>query len=435
MKSVFLAPLAAVIALSLVAAVPKLAQAEDRAVEYASLAERPQLFGDWRGARTRLAERGVIIDLQATQFYQGVVDGSIGTDDWQYGAKGDLFVTLLGERLGLWKGLIINMHVEGRVGDDVNLLSGLSPANAAMLMPSSQDEVALTQLMAIQMLRPDFAITGGKYNAYDFTDVNFHTGRGIDGFMNASLVLPLGLAKTVPLGLLGAGALKMRGQEIEGAVLVYDPNNCATSSCLEEPFQDGAVVGLWKFYTGIGPQGKDAGYIAAGGTYSGKKYTVVDPQSFAVVPGQGLAFTDTDTSWSLFSVVNQQLWADASEPGRNINFRGMYTLTDGKANPIKWSATAALEMNGPLPGRNKDVFGVGYFHNELSDGFKDIVGPLLSFALGTDINIEDTEGVEAYYKAQMTPWLAVTGDIQVITETLSTEETKVVTGVRAKVTF
>jgi porin len=92
-------------------------------------------------------------------------------------------------------------------------------------------------------------------------------------------------------------------------------------------------------------------------------------------------------------------------------------------------------MNAPLPGRSKDVFGVGYFHNELADGFKDIVGPLLSFASGTDISIEDTEGFEAYYKAQLAPWFAVTGDVQVITETVSSEDTKVVTGVRAKVTF
>jgi hypothetical protein len=99
--------------------------------------------------------------------------------------------------LGLWKGLIINMHLEGRVGDDVNGLSGLSPTNSPMLMPSSEDEVALTQFMAIQMLRPDFGIAGGKFSAYDFTDMAFHTGRGIDGFMNISLVLPLGLGRNL----------------------------------------------------------------------------------------------------------------------------------------------------------------------------------------------------------------------------------------------
>jgi porin len=98
-------------------------------------------------------------------------------------------------------------------------------------------------------------------------------------------------------------------------------------------------------------------------------------------------------------------------------------------------------MNGPIPSRSGDTFGVGYFHNELSSGFKDTVGPLLSVAetianrTPTRISIEDTDGFEAYYLAQLTPWFAVTGDLQVITETVSTSDTKIVTGVRGKLTF
>lgn len=407
----------------------------------ASFLERQHMLGDWGGARTALASHGIIVGFDVTQFYQGVVGGSAGTDAWQYGAKGDLLVTVLGEKLGLWKGLIVNAHLEARGGDDVNLLSGLSPANAAMMMPSSQDIVALTQLMAIQMLSPELGIAGGKFNAFDFVDMAFHTGRGVDGFMNVSLGLPLGLAGTVPLGIFGGGLIKFKGREVQGALLAYDPNNCATTSCLQQPFQDAAVVGVWKFFTGIGPDGKDAGYVAVGGTYSGKQYTVVNRDSFSFAPGQGLTFTDKASSWSVFSVVNQQLWADASNPARALNFKGMYTVTDAKANPIHWSATAALEMRGLFPDRDKDVAGIGYFHTQLNSGFKDVIGPLLSATATitngavTRVNIEDTDGFEAYYKVQVTPWLAITGDVQVITETLSTEKTKVVTGLRAKVTF
>ena len=99
-------------------------------------------------------------------------------------------------------------------------------------------------------------------------------------------------------------------------------------------------------------------------------------------------------------------------------------------------------MTGPLRRRDKDVFGIGYFHTELSSGFKRLVGPLLSVAATiknggtpTRIAIEDTDGFEAYYKAQVTPWLAVTADLQMITETLSSEDTKVVAGVRGNVKF
>jgi len=405
--------------------------------------ERTHLLGDWGGARSRLAEHGIIFDFQATQFYQGVVDGSAGTNDWQYGVKGDYFLTVIGEKAGLWKGLVINVHAETRAGDDVNALTGLSPSNAAMLYPNlNNDTTAITQAMVIQMVGEQTGLVAGKINALDLVDMVYHTGRGIDGFMNTSLVLPLGLAGTVPAALPAAGALRFKGKEIQGAAIVYDPNNCATTTCLDPLFGDGAgVAGLWKFYTGTGQDGAPAGYISVGGTWSGKEYTVVDRQSLAFVPGVGLALTDTQESWSVFSVVDQPLWTDPSNPRRALSFKGMYTLTDGEANPISWTATAALEVSSPIRGRNQDTFNVGYFHNELSSGVKNTVGPLLSVAATvsnrtpTRIAIEDTDGFEAYYKAQVTPWFAVTGDVQVITATLSTNDTKLVTGVRGKLTF
>jgi hypothetical protein len=46
-----------------------------------------------------------------------------------------------------------------------------------------------------------------------------------------------------------------------------------------------------------------------------------------------------------------------------------------------------------------------------------------------------TKGVEVYYKTQVTRWFAVSGDVQVISPTLSTEDTRVVVGVRGKTNF
>ena len=403
--------------------------------------ERTHLLGDWGGVRTRLAEHGIILDFQATQFYQGVVDGS-ADNNWKYGVKGDYFLTLIGEKLGLWKGLIVNMHVETRAGKDVNAISGLSPANSNMLMPDSDDTTAITQLIAIQMVSKQVGVITGKLNAYDFVDMVFHTGRGVDGFMNTSLVLPIGLGGTLTTGLPLAFLLKFKGKEVQGFAGAYDPNNCATTSCLDPLLDDGpAYAAFWKFYHGSGDVGPRSSYTSFGGTYSTKEYTVIDPSSIFINPGVGLALTDKQESWSVFSVLNYQLWADPSNPNRDLNFRGMYTVTDGVANPIKWTATAALEVNGPIRSRDKDTFGVGYFHNELSNGFKNTVGPLLSVAATvanrtrTRIAIEDTDGFEAYYEAQLTPWFALTGDVQVITETLSTEDTKVVVGLRGKTVF
>ena len=57
--------------------------------------ERIHLTGDWGGARTWLSENGIIVDVQATQFYQGVVDGALDYGG-KYGLKVDYFLTLLG---------------------------------------------------------------------------------------------------------------------------------------------------------------------------------------------------------------------------------------------------------------------------------------------------------------------------------------------------
>jgi porin len=409
----------------------------------AALGDRTHLLGDLGGARSQLASHGIIFDFQATQFYQGVVDGSAGTNDWQYGVKGDYFLTVIGEKAGLWKGIIFNVHAETHAGDDVNTLTGFSPGNAAMLYPNlDNDTTAITQAIAIQMVDEQWGLLAGKVNAFDLVDMIYHTGRGIDGFMNSSLVMPFSLAATVPASLATAGALKFKGKEVQGALVAYDPNNCATTSCLDPLFGDGAAVaGLWKFYTGTGHDGARSGYVSFGGTWSGKEYTVVDPQSLAFVPGEGLSLTETQERWSIFSVVDQPLWTDPSDSNRALRFKGMYTITDGESTPVEWTATAALELSAPFRNRDKDAFAVGYFHNELSDGFKNTVGPLVSVAATvsnrtrTRIAIEDTDGFEAYYKAQLTPWFALTGDLQVITATLSTEDTKLVTGFRGNLNF
>jgi hypothetical protein len=248
--------------------------------------ERTQLTGDWGGARTSLAQHGIIVDIQATQFYQSVVDGSSGTDNWQYGVKGDLFLTLIGEQLGLWKGLNASIHVESRAGDDVNALTGLSPGNANMLMPDSGDTTAITQFMVSQMLGPQAMLSVGKFNGLDLFDMAFHSGRGIDRFMNASLVLPLGVGRTAPLSFMGAAAIKLKGREVQGALVAYDPNDSATTSGFDPLFDDVALLGIWKFFHDSRHGGRP-GYISIGGTWSDKDYTVVGPLKHCDRPGTG----------------------------------------------------------------------------------------------------------------------------------------------------
>jgi hypothetical protein len=66
------------------------------------------LFGDWLGARSGLAEHGIIADLYQTQFYQGVASGG-REQTFKYGGKLDYEFTFEGEKLGLNRGFFAFM--------------------------------------------------------------------------------------------------------------------------------------------------------------------------------------------------------------------------------------------------------------------------------------------------------------------------------------
>src|SRR5438094_10338162 len=66
----------------------------------ATIFERPNLTGDWLGARDTLSSHGLTLEISLTQFYQGVVDGG-NERDFEYGGKFDYYVNLDGVQTGL----------------------------------------------------------------------------------------------------------------------------------------------------------------------------------------------------------------------------------------------------------------------------------------------------------------------------------------------
>src|SRR5207248_8009053 len=103
--------------------------------------ERPKLTGDWWGARDALEAHGVTLDINLTQFYQGVVDGG-NERDFEYGGKLDIYVNLDGGKAGLWLGFSITTHIETRYGNDVNEIDGMfSLANFNMAFPKGEHAV------------------------------------------------------------------------------------------------------------------------------------------------------------------------------------------------------------------------------------------------------------------------------------------------------
>jgi len=370
-----------------------------------------------------MAAQGIVYAVEVPQFYQGVTSG--GQDEgFEYGGKVDQFLILDSTKLGLWEGMTMTMHAETRFGQDVNLDAvGLAPVNVAMLYPKEgEHDTAITGLSFAQALDEEVQVTFGKFNALDlFYSLYPQTGRGVDGFMNASMVIPISVARVAPLSFMGAGALKLHGKQIQGALLVYDTQDVTTTSGFDDLFNNGAnIMGFWRFFTEVGGLPGSHGF---GGIWSTGEFVAFDPLGFAFVPGQGLVVTPQQSgAYSLIYIAEQTLWADCCNKNRSITLLSQWGLADEETSPFGWSANVGIEAHGLSCRRPQDSMGVGYFYTGLSDDFRNLLSPLL--------DLQDVHGVELYYNVAVAKCFHLTADLQVIEPAEEANDTAVVFGIR-----
>ena len=106
---------------------------------------------------------------------------------------------------------------------------------------------------------------------------------------------------------------------------------------------------------------------------------------------------------------------------------GQAAVSDGNPNPAEWSGIAGIGGTSPIPGRERDKFGLGVFYVGYSSDLKATLQPL--------IPIRDEYGAELFYNLSITPWFRLTADLQVIHPPLRDRDTAVVGGLRAQVVF
>ena len=391
------------------------------------LHERAKLTGDWHGARTHLFEHGLTLDLSTTQFYQGVAAGGLDRA-FVYGGRNDYFLTLDGEKAGLWPGLFVNLHGETRYGRSANLLTGaLSPVNEYLNVPGDRGTVwGLTGAKVTQHLSEDMQVYAGKINLLDDLRQPLTGATGLSGFLNLSLIFNPIFARTLPYSAFGAGLVYEPDGGPVFTLAVYDATDASATSVFDNFFTNGAVI----FGTAMLPTEffGFAGHHAVEVAYSTGRYTnfqkspYLDPVGdlvFPAAPKRG--------SWAVAYHVDQALWEAADDPDRVWGVFGRIGLADDNPNPIRWTAAAGVAGASPLPGREGDTFGVGYYYLGVSDVLRRSARPL------TPLGAE--HGVEAYYNARVTPWCHITPDVQVIAPFERPVDTVLVLGVRARVDF
>jgi porin len=387
-----------------------------------SIWARPELFaGNWRD---ELREAGIDIDVWVTQFYQGATAG-MGNHRWRYGGRGDILVTIDGEKLGLWPGFFVTAHAELLYGEGANAVgSGLIiPVNTGLAFPRQGGSDQNLSLVVTQAFSESVILSVGKFNMLDVAArTPLMGGGGIDTFMNMGLAAPI--SGIIPPYLIGAN-LTVKTDPVVLTAMIYDHRNAQDGDVLAHPFAEG-VTGLIGVTAPVQIAGR-SGFYGVRAVYSTKKGAdLSDVQGLP--PGSERLMGFKEGSWFLGASFQQYLVQDPDDPRKGWGVFGQFGVSDGNPNLVAWSAIFGVGGTSFIPGRDMDRWGIAYFRYSISP---DLKAGLASRGL----RLRDEQGVEAFYNLAVTPWLMVTADVQVVSPLVASAPTAVTTGLRAQLKF
>jgi len=399
------------------------------------LSSRPRLTGDWGGARDDLAKKGLTLGMDVYVMPQKITGGGKDSSGATWGnAVGT--VNLDTQKAGWWPGGFFKLQTVTSFGESVMRDVGtVAPANLSWFLPSIQTETGVQELSFTQFLSPHFGVQLGKINSIAPTNV-LH-GDYTSGFLHPGVNMPLALAM-VPLSAYGAVALYLPSPAVTIAGMVLDPDGTIKNNDVGDAFSNGVTL-LGSADLKVKPGGL-LGHHNLALMWSNKDRTslIQDPANIGRMlletrfpllgdpgpilkeifdklglPPSSAPLNKESETWAAVYSFEQFVWQPAGDPHHGLGVFFSAGLSDGKANPIKYSYSLGLVGKGIVPGRPRDDFGIAWARSQFSDDF-------VPFLRNTaDLGLDHEDVVELYYNASITPWLNVSPNVQILSSGLN----------------
>jgi porin len=393
-----------------------------------------ELTGDWNGRRTKWKDEGFELESSLTQFYQGVSSGGTRTSS-EYNGTLQILTKFDLEKLAGWNYWSAEVKADMRFGGPLVTSTGtISPVNTAVIIPAADGTVfAVTAANVTKLFPIDLkagtlvALSFGRYNLVDLIDEDFFAGGGTERFLNLAQIGPLTVLRQVPLVTNAVNLAYIRGGEPFITFSLMDPNDHSTDPGLSDLFADGVTFapGITLPATYFGKTAKHS----FGGAITTKAYTPFDAIRQAIIPGPPLNPVEPQRgSWSLSYTCRQYVVERAARDG--WGFFGQLSLADHATSPVTTFFDFGLGGNGLFAGRPRDEFGIAYAYTDLSNELKNNLDLL---PLAGRLQVEHQ--VEMFYNLYLTPWLQLTGDLQILRPNRPAADTAVVPAARLRVVF
>ena len=389
------------------------------------------LTGDWFGQRRKLADNGITLDIDVMQAFQGVVDG--GTDSsWEYGGSVELNFQLDFKKLGLWPGAFVNGRATIQFGQFVNDDTGaIIAANTDGMFPlPDYDGVALSQLVFTQFLSEQISVFFGKIDLTDGDNTRFSGARGKDNFMHQNFVLNPALMRAAPLSSMGAGLLFIlpdvhAERPYTLALSVLGADGMPNTAGWDDDFDDGTVYSL-EFRLPTEFFGKEGNHTF-GAIYNTKDLTLLDPDPQLIFGPLdlpvSLTMEEQEGTWGFTYNFDQYLFTEEQDETQGFGLFGRYGFADDETSPIEHFWSIGLGGKGIIGGRDEDTFGIGYYYIDITDRLPKAISN----------QFDNSQGFEIFYNIEVTPWLHITPDFQILEPTNEDVDTTYIAGFRVRI--
>ena len=121
---------------------------------------------------------------------------------------------------------------------------------------------------------------------------------------------------------------------------------------------------------------------------------------------------------------DQFLFTEADHPEQGVGIFGRFGL-GGEPNLFEQFYSFGVSGKGSVPTRDRDTWGIGYYHANINDDIPSAFG------------LNSEQGLETYYNIEITPWCHITPDLQFIIDPggSSCNDVAIVYGLRMQVSF
>ena len=385
----------------------------------------PALFDELGNWRSDLSGNGVMLSMDTVAGYQDVFSGGI-RENGEAGGSVDVFLGLDFEKIGLWKGGYLRLFWESRFGDFINDDTGsLHAENTDGLHPLPyENEAALPSAAYYHKLSPKAGFFLGKLETLGRDANRFAGGRGKTQFTNQNLVFNPVTLQTIPYSALGGGFyLKDVEDSAAFSLTILDPNGKPTRAGFDDAFDDGFTLAMEYRISLKGP-GRESNQLI-GLAVGTKDYGLAVPDiwlRFSHIPIEpSLERPKKEEAWCVYFNYDQFRSFDETDPNRGFGYFLRLGYSDEATNPFEWFYSFGLSLNGLMPERPKDTVGMGYYFTAVSDNL-----PEYLFIL------DDEQGMEVYYDLEITPWLHITPNFQLVDSANQFVDTALVAGIRAR---